>query len=193
MALNSATLKSELIKIMDSSSPSFTGFPATIADAVDSWTNAYDLYASVAQSVSGDVVLTKNATGFKSALLRGLTTSVTEYAAASAFEQAFVAYWTGATFNITLLPSPTSGNIGGNGIFGVVLSSIVSSITANVLKSNLLNAFLVKYPDVDSAVTAISSAFHTATTTAISVLISGLDTTPPLGGPLPITNTNLIF
>lgn len=190
MTLNVATLVTELRKFSDQSYSGFVGFPTSKAEAKAKWATAYDTYASTAVDVSLDLVATKNKPGFQSALVFG--ESNTPAQAASEFDSAFVAYWTGAIFAIGIPPTPAAScaSIGGNSIFGIEVTSIVSVITPNVLNNLLLPVFTNNtgnsaLPQLQS----IANAFHTATTTAVFVLITGTDTTPTPSGPLLITNT----
>jgi len=200
MTLVASTLEAELLKLFDSSNPSFSGYPATKDLACSNWGDAYDLYAGAATDVSGDAVVVKNKALFISTLQAQLPSDPstgTAVAASNAFDAAFIAYWTGASFAIGIPPTPAAvcPSVGGNTIFGVEATSLVSVVTPSVLANLLLPIFT----DVSTASTAqdkaqqIASAFHTATTTAVIVLITGLDTTPPPAGPLPITNTCTIF
>jgi hypothetical protein len=59
------------------------------------------------------------------------------------------------------------------------------------LKALLEIEFAILQEDGSAKATALANAFHTATTSAVMVLITGLDTSVPT--PLPITNTCTIF
>jgi len=193
------------ISASDPNNPSFVGHPANVSDAATNFANAYDTYALDAVDYSGDAVAVVNKAGFESTLAASLppgNPGGTPLAASAAFDNAFISYWTGATFAIGIIPPPAGicPNVGGNSIFSVELSSVVSAITPSIL-GNLLSTVWNSLPPTGSketedpsiAASAIASALHTATTTAISVLISGLDTTPIPAGPLPITNTCTVF
>lgn len=198
MTLVAATLETELLKLFDSQNPAFSGYPATKDLACDNWGNAYDLYASAATDVSTDIVAIKNKALFISTLKAQIPsdpTTGTAAAAANAFDAAFVAYWTGASFVVGVPPTPAAvcPSVGGNTIFGVEATSLVSVVTPSVLANLLLPIF----SDVATTGTAqtkaqqIAAAFHTATTTAVTVVITGTDTTVPV--PLAVTNTCTIF
>lgn len=193
MALLQATLKTHLLRLLDSTNPAFVGFPSTKEETAENWANAYDIYAQSAQDVSNDVLETSNRAGFKNALIANLPEGTgTAALASNAFETALVAYWIGATFKIVNLP--LSG-VGGNGTFGLEISSIVTSITPNVLSNLLLAEFSKEVIETDMDVKAglLAGIFHDATTSAVICTISGLDTTPPgSGGPLPIVNISPI-
>jgi hypothetical protein len=156
------------------------------------WTNAYHSYASDAEDISGDGVLTVNKTAFLSILDFGREKTPSE--AAHNFDQAFVAYWTGAIFSVGILivtPPLECPNAGGNGVWSSETTSVVDSVAPNVLAPLLVPIFS-GLNEGDTAVSKASQfarAFHTATTTAVSVLITGLDTTPGPTGPLSISNT----
>jgi hypothetical protein len=189
VGLTSAKLEAELLKIIDKDDPGFLGWPTTVADAATNWGNAYHAYASKAEDISSDRVLTTNLSGFITAFTNGITGSTTAAQAADAYEAAFVAYWTGATFDIGNLPP---WGIGGNGIFGLELSSVVNSITPNVLSNLLKVEFAILSSDAAAKASALAGQMHTATTTAVLVLISGTDTTSPPAGPWPIINQSPI-
>lgn len=187
MALDKSVLKEELLKLLDEGHAEFAGFPSSASDAAQNWADAYDTYAADAEDVSGDAVASANAAGFKSALVFADGTP-TPVASSLEYDAAFVAYWTGATFAVG---TPPSSGTGGNGTFGVELSSAVVSVIPAVLGGLMATILAAIDSDQDPDVKAgkFADAFHDATTSAVLVLISGLDTTPPPGGgPLPIVN-----
>jgi len=157
------------------------------------WTNAYDSYGLDAEDVSGDRVTTVNMGGFLSALDFG-SSGGTSRKAAQDFDRAFVAYWTGGVFavgSLITVPPGACPNVGGNGIWGSETTSVVVAVAAGVL-AGLLEPIFSATREGDTAASKadqIAGAFHDATTTAVSVLITGLDTTPGPTGPLAITNT----
>ena len=160
------------------------------------WARIYDEYASQAEDASGDRVLSKSNAGFRRAL--NFQNNLTTARFARQIELGFLSYWTGATFAIGK-PVPGTGvpcpNVGGNSIFGIEASSVVIATTPNVMFGNLFPVLRSFGRTTTAAQKAreIAQAMHLATTTAIFVLISGTDTTPGPGGPLPITNTCTIF
>lgn len=189
------TLETELRKLIDPDYEGFSGWPATREAAISNWTNAYDAYAISANDASGDSLLSANKALFEAALLSGMpsdpiTGDVTT--AATAFESAFTAYWLNATFNITaLIPGVAAGtcaNVGGTMLFSSELTSIVTSVIPNILKPALIAELAIPSNDGAAKAASLADILHTATTTAVVVTISGLDTTPPPSGPLPITN-----
>jgi hypothetical protein len=198
MTLVVGTLENELLKLFDVNNVNFSGYPATAAAACSNWGNAYDVYAKAATDVSTDSVVLANKALFVSTLLAQMPadpTTGTPIAAANAFDAAFAAYWTAATFAIGVPPTSAAvcPSIGGTAIFALEATSIVSVVTPAVLANLLLPIF----SDVTTTGTAqikaqqIAAAFHTATMTAVMVVITGTDTTLPV--PLPITNTCTIF
>jgi hypothetical protein len=196
MALVLATLEAEFKKLMDPDDPGFLGHPPTIANAAAAWKDAYDLYASQAVDVSNDPLTTANPAGFEAMLATLLPPGDpggNPSQAADAFEQAFSTYWTGGIFatGFPPTPAPVCPNVGGNGIWSIEQSSIVLSVTPNILKALLEIEFAILQEDGSAKATALANAFHTATTSAVMVLITGLDTSVPT--PLPITNTCTIF
>lgn len=173
--------------------------PAGVASASQAeamWAEAYDSYGFDAEDVSGDVVTTVNFGGFLSALDFG-SSGGSSRKAAQDLDRAFVAYWTGAVFavgSLITVPPGECPNVGGNGTWGSETTSVVTAVAAGVL-AGLLEPIFGSPMEGDTAASKadqIAGAFHEATTTAVSVLITGLDTTPGPTGPLAITNTCVI-
>jgi hypothetical protein len=194
MALDVNKLAADLRRFLDPDDPSFA-WPPTRDAAITLWSNAYDTYGSDAVDYSGDAVASKNPTGFRSALAAAFSYTWTAGEAANAFRDAWIAYWTGGVFSIGTVPPPTGAcaNAGGNGIFSTELSSIVTLINGAPLRAALLAIFQDLGIDGADKADEIAAAFHAATTTNIQVTISGLDTTPPPTGPLPIVNVCTVF
>jgi hypothetical protein len=165
------------------------GMTSSAAEAL--WADAYDQYARQAQDVSSDLLMSSNSRGFRAALnFSGVTTAA---GVSAQFEQAFLAYWSGATFGTLIPPPPVPPgcpNIGGNTIFASEVSSVVTLVTPGVMYANLLTEFSIvqKGESIEGRSAAIARSMHRATTTAVIVLITGIDTTTPPTGPLPITN-----
>jgi hypothetical protein len=134
MTLSASKLKDELLKVLDSTNIHFVGNSATIIAAANNWANAYDVYAKDATDLSGDAVVLTNKAGFASTLAAQIPPSPNagSYATtANAFDLAFIAYWTAATFRTGTPPTPTGlcPNTGGNMVFGIEATSAVSVIT----------------------------------------------------------------
>ena len=136
--LSVSVLVTELRKFGDSTFSGFEGFPSSKNAAKEAWTQAYATYAASAEDTSGDSVVSANSADFKSNL--AFEQDNTSADAAKEFDDAFVAYWTGATFAVGALPPPSGdcANVGGNGTFGVETTSVVTSVQTNVLKNKLL-------------------------------------------------------
>lgn len=196
MTLDSSKLVTEIRKFGDPNYISFGGFPSTASAAKTAWANAYYNYAKDAEDVSGDAVASAslNKTGFSDAL--DFDSKSTIENAAGKFDDAFVAFWTGVTFAVGTFTTGTEActNVGGTLVFSSETTSAVTAIAANVLKNKLITVF-GDNTEIDSLakIEDIATAFHEATTTAITVLITGIDTTPSPSGPLPITNTCKVF
>jgi hypothetical protein len=199
MSLDVTVLSSELIKLFDANAAGFVGYPTTKAQVAANWANAYDTYARSAVDTSGDALVTANKAGFITALQSNLPTYTTGTIAlgAQAFDLALVAYWTAAIFAIGALPISGSPcpNIGGTTVFSAEISSVVSAVTPSILSGLLLTEFgnITTGTTAQEKADSIAQAFHTATTTAVNVLIIGIDTTPPPAGPLPIMNACYVF
>jgi hypothetical protein len=189
MGLNIDTLKAELRKFLKPGDPTFAGFPASLVAASQKWADAYQAYASAGVDASGDALTLSFPVKFKDAIA-GLSPPQTPIQAATAFGTAFTDYWTGGTFAIGALPP---SGVGGTGIFASEITSVVLAVVPAGLIAQLTAEFAAKSADPAAKIDAIAAALHTATTTGVTVLISGLDTTPPgSGGPLPITNTGVV-
>lgn len=159
-----------------------------VGDAERKWTDIYDGYAKGAVDVSGDRVVAANTPGFKGSLRFASAKEAGQLA--QSFDRAFVAYWTGATFAVGTPPTPAARcpSVGGNGIFGIEVSSVVVAVASGVLAGNLQPIFRSIKPGQTSPEQArkVASAFHRATVTAVTVLIAGTDTTVPT--PLPVVS-----
>lgn len=196
MALDVATLKAELLKLFDPDDVGFVGYPATIAAAATNLANAYDTYASSAEDVSGDALVSADKATFESILAAQLPAPVVGTLpadAALAFANAFIAYWAGATFAVGSLPPaspPGCPNMGGTTIFSAETTSVAVAVAVGLL-ADLTTEFAVNTVDPDAKADDLANALHTATTSEVTVLITGLDTTLPV--PLPITNTCTVF
>jgi hypothetical protein len=193
MTLSKATLKAELLKIMDSQNPNFVGWPATPATAITNFAAAYNTYATQATDISGDHLILANLPGFIAAITSAMPPpspggTLANYA--STMATAFTTYWTAAPFTI-LIPPPSG--IGGTGVFSIEVTSLVTVINSAILSTGILTQLNQQFDSADDAADAVADVWHTATTTAITVVIVGLDTTPPPAGPLPIINTALVY
>lgn len=195
MSLSSSILQSEFLTII---APS--GHPTSKALAASAWATAYDNYVrdtsgfgtSLAVDASGDAIASVNKSGFESALSFSASTAASF---AAEWRAAFEAYWSGAAFSTGILGNLATNsalcpNVGGNSLFGSEISSVVSAVSGAALETAILGFLGSDRATHAQAATDFAALFHTATTSNVTVLISGLDTTPPgSGGPLPITNT----
>ena len=193
MSLSESSLTDMFRKIMDPEHPEYQ-LPETTDEAREAWADIYDTYAQNAEDVSGDAVTVTNRAGFKAALV--FTSSTDPSAAgvvASEFANAFLAYWTGGVFAVGTPPSPGAvcTSVGGNLVWGVEASSLVTVVNPAILQASLTTEFGKNTVDGKVKSEDLAAIFHAATTGDISVLITGLDTTAPT--PLPITNTCTVF
>lgn len=203
MALDQAKLKTEILKLIDPENPAFVGHPEDGATAAENWAAAYNAYALDAEDASEEAVSSVNDSGFEDAIKSGLEGdpgpppvpgSSTPAEAAAAFGAAFLAFWTGGIFAFGTPPNPLTEpcpSVGGNGIWGIEASSLVTAVVPAGLITLLTTVFADKTEDADAKADDLAAAFHTATTTGVTVLIAGTDTTAPT--PLPITNTCTVF
>ena len=185
MALSQARLAASLLDIFVAKS----GI-RSVETFEEKWAEAYDRYARAAEDVSGEGPATVNAAGFRQALDFRSARTAADFC--RQFERAFVAYWTAAVFQVGTPPPPTPPcpNVGGTAIFSSETSSVVSAVTPQVMFRQLLPQISMVPPRAtpEERAAAIAGAMHRATVSAVLVLITGLDTTPPPAGPLPVTN-----
>jgi len=190
VTLNKAKLKSDIESIFkDGSSKALS----TEGVAEQRWASAYHAYASKAMDASNDMVASANQAGFRSALnFRVAKDSMTPLTIAQQLDLAFVSYWTGATFAVGIPPTPAAKcpSVGGNTIFSTEISSIVQTVIPGTLLAQLTPIVTQKSKaaTLSDMAQQYADAFHTATTTAVLVFITGLDTTPPPAGPLSVFN-----
>lgn len=158
------------------------------------WADAYHSYALDVEDVSGDGATNLERAKFLGQLnFRGVRHQQTW---AAQMDQAFVTYWTGVVFAVGTPPvGPVCPNVGGNLVFSVETTSVVTLVTPGVLQAQLLPVAtrFTRETTARQKAAEFAQAFHAATTTAVFVLISGQDTTPGPSGPLPITNTCTLF
>lgn len=189
MSLSQAKLQRELFRIF--TRPNVV---KTVEHARRLWWETYDVYARDAEDVSGDSVAIVNSFGF----LKGLRfSSLNNYLqAAYELDDAFRAYWRGATFNVgSLIIGTPSGcaSIGGNGVWASEAASVVSTIRRRGLAGRLVPVFRSQseVANAERAAAEIALALHHATTQDVKVTITGLDTTTPT--PVSISNVCTIF
>lgn len=206
MTLAQSKLEAEFAKIMNPDDPGFVGFPliddglggvdilASRQASAQNWATAYNTYALDAVDASGDTFLAPPDPGNFANALSFATMDPASLAAE--FGVAFIAYWTGVTFAIGALLNPATepcASVGGTGIWSVEQISAVSLVTSIGLIASLASELAINSEDGAAKAASIAGFFHTATTTEVAVLITGLDTTSPPSGPLPITNFCQIF
>lgn len=163
------------------------------AAAAKAFTTAYVNYAKAATDVADNALVTSNQPEFCAQLSACFATSNgTAAQAAAAFAAAFTAFWTGATFTSPGLPAPGL-SVGGTGIMVTQISSAVAFVNPGYLQGRLFTLFSTADANTPERLAAFASCLHTATTTGVSVLISGLDATPPPVGPLPTINRGFVF
>lgn len=189
MSLSRNKLERELLRIF--TRPNVV---KTIEHARRLWWEAFDVYARDAEDVSGDSVLTVNSYRF----LKGLRfSSINNYLqSANEFDDAFRAYWQGATFNVGQLivtPPSTCPNVGGNGVWASETASVVSQVRRGALAGRLVPIFASQsqVANAQRAAAEIAQAFHATTTRDVLVTITGLDTSAPT--PVVISNTCTVF
>lgn len=177
MSLNQSLLETKLRELIDPDYGGFLGFPPDVDAAGNAWADAYDTYAAGAIDVSGDPVVTVNKASFASIFKAGFSSpSGSASGAAQTFEDAFVGFWTGGVFAVGVPPpgvapcpnSPPTPMV-------TEASSVVSMITTGVLKGLLETEFASLGDNGAAKAAALANWFHAATTSAVLVLISGVD------------------
>lgn len=197
MALVRDTLLSGLLAV---------GEQPTAASAASAWVSAFAAYAQTAQDVSGDPLIAGNLAAFQAQLTSLFTQdtawlaghpnqakgNVSPSDAAQGLAKAFASFWTGATFAVAIPVAPgTPGTAGaGTQIFMQEASSVVTVVSPAALALQLTQAFSTPTGSAYDALGRIADALHTACTSDVTVLFTGIDTTPIT--PLPVTNTNTV-
>lgn len=153
----------------------------------------YHEYAREGEDVSGERATTLVPSKFQGPLRFAGSRTAEQFA--RQLDAAFVAYWTGAVFAVGVVPSPAPPcpNVGGTGVFATETTSVVTVVAAGALFSAVLPVLRKKADTVGSQARAFADAIDSVTKSAVTVLITGLDTTSPPTGPLPITNTCTVF
>jgi hypothetical protein len=197
MALSVTTLIDQIRRLTDPTHPNHA-YPETRVAAISAWRDVYDTYAAVAKDRSDDVVSSKNPAGFAAALTSGWQSSWMIGVAVSTFVSALTAYWTGGAFAVGSLISGTGSspcvNAGsGTKVFAVEQTSVVTVSSFSPSYNDIYAVFRNLTEDGYQKAADLAAAFHSGTTNNVTVLITGLDTTPPPTGPLPVTNTCKVF
>ena len=200
--LSHATLVDEIRKIVDPTHPDHH-YPTSYADAAQRWTDAYaTIYAGDAEDYSGDAVATKNDAGCLAILAANMPSNWTATQAATMWQNAFEALWTGGIFGVGSFGAPGGEcpNVGGTMIFSVEISSLVTVVSGATLKIALIPEFNdLSYGDLEqygyNKANDLADIFHAhiILLSSLTTLITGLDTTPPPVGPLPCANTCHIY
>jgi hypothetical protein len=189
MTLNVAKLRSDIKAHLDAGGSKAS--PSSL-EAAAKWATIYDTYARQATDVSGDKVAVTNKLGFQAAL--AFTPAGLPITAALQFQAGFMAYWTGAVFAVGIPPTPAAAcpSIPPAPPWAVEVSSLVASVLPGL--APLLVPTFANTANRPTSVVAgeLASAFHTATTTMVMVLITGITLPPPPGG-LPVVNTCTVF
>lgn len=166
---------------------------ATYMQAERRFALTYHHYAKKATDVSGEQAINLSYRKFQIQL--NFQSSRTPEQFCRQLDRAFVAYWTGVIFATAIVPpvSPPCANQGGSGVFASEVSSAVVGVSSQVLYAELLPVVSSLSTAGEVATQEVAQAFDRATKRAVTVLISGWDTTPGPTGPLPITNLCGVF
>lgn len=173
MALSASTLKTNLINWATQSQGM-----SEKQDALQGFVTAYKNYAIQAQDISGDFLLTYSESGMLDVLM-SLSPGNTVVQGAQAFEQAIIAFWTGATFQLTTPPPGT--------VAPEVSAVVTTNIIPGVLASALQSVFADISPDtpLETKMEQLAQVLHSATTTIIVTCIGTNAGPPPPVIPVP--------
>lgn len=183
MTLQSLALAQQIVRLGDVADAAYPG-PGTLLQAPGRLASAYDAYAENAVDAGGNFLVAGNIAAMQAALAVVFAVPAQSAAAASqGIGLAHTAYWMGAAF-ATRAP-PKRPGVGGTGIFSVSISSVVVAAPAAALVAALTQLFARPSSDAQARAQEIAQAWHAATLTVLFTT-TGLDTTPPPAGPLPI-------
>ena len=166
---------------------------STIRQAQTRLAQVYHSYAQDAEDVSGESPTNLDQAKFDTPLR--LETCRTAQQFAQRVEDAFVAYWTGTIFPTAVVPpaSPPCPNVGGTEEFSLENTSGVTDVTARAMYSAILAVLARNESTAEEGARRLADAMDRVTKSAVTVTITGQDTTPPPTGPLYITNTCTVF
>lgn len=162
MSLVQTNLKTDLESWL-SNKTSYTSISQSMSVFIDK----YDIYAKNAIDISGDTVNTVFKTNALN-ILNTITNNDTATSAAQKFENAIVAYWTGASFKLTIPPAGT--------ILPEISALVTTNIVAGTLAALLLTVFNSKSSSNTDATKAddLATALHNSTKTIIVTCIGTL-------------------
>jgi hypothetical protein len=165
MALSQTTLKNSLLSWMQGK----TGY-TTLSQSMSVFINAYEAYALAAKDVSNGSLLTY----FKAnalAILNTLTNSETAATAAQKIENAIVAFWTSALFDLVTPPT------------GTIAPETLAIVTTNIVAGTLASALLTLFNNLgsnetdatksDSLATVLNNSTKTIIVTCTGTLAGG--------------------
>jgi len=155
--------------------------------------HAYYTYARDAEDVSGENPSNLIADKFERPL--SFRRSGTRQQFARQIDAAFVAFWTDVAFPILAVPptSPPCPNVGGSGEFSSEVSSQVVNVEAGAMYKAIMPILRSSGSTAERAARRLANAMDDVTKSAVTVLITGWDTTPGPSGPYPIINTCTVF
>ncbi|MGI4813377.1 MAG: hypothetical protein ACRYGG_08590 [Janthinobacterium lividum] len=150
------------------------GQPTDAGDAAAAIATIYEGYAQNAVDPAGNPLVSGNTVLFATGLIRWLSANyVTTESAAEAFAYAIAQFWSGATFQATLVPSQRSS--GGNGVMSTLATSIVTDVHTTRLETAITNLNVTNLQSVADACAAFAQALHNATTSGVYVKMTGSD------------------
>ena len=168
-----------------------TGNIYTYAQAERRLAKVYHDYAQGAEDVSGEGPDNLDASRFERHLRFSGSRTARQFA--QQVDDAFVAYWTGTTFSILVLPpaSPPCPNVGGTGEFSVELSSQVTAVAAGRMRDAILPVVDRATNTAEQVARRLADVMDSVTRSAVTVVITGQDTGSP--SPSPIYNECGVF
>lgn len=169
------------------------GGVGTHREAEQRFARVYHSYAQDAEDVSGERPNNLDAEKFERLLAFQRSRVGKDFV--RQIDSSFVAYWTGTTFPILVVPpaSPPCPNIGGTGEFSAEISSQVTGVASDAMYDAVLPILSRPVGTAEEAARRLSDAMDRATKSAVEVIITGWDTTPSPGGPIAVTNTCTVF
>jgi hypothetical protein len=173
MALSLDTLKSNLKTWLEDK----TNY-SSISDSMTAFIDAYEDYALDCVDISGDSISTYFKTNALN-ILKTITNSDTATTASQKFENALIAFWTNATFELLTPPA------------GTVTPEISAIVTTNIIPTTLATALLSIFNAKSSSDTDITKANQIATVldTSTKTIIVTCTGTLSGGGTLAVPGT----
>jgi len=163
----------------------------TYAQAEAKMASVYHVYAQDAEDVSGERLENASERPFRDQLAFQRSQTARQFA--DQLDAAFVAYWQDLTFPTLVVPpaDPPCPNVGGTGEFSVETAAVVSEVSPRAMYDAVLPVLTTSDEPARLKARKLADAMDRVTKSAVTVLITGEDTTTPT--PVAITNTCTVF